>query len=336
MINEDRLAGVLLGTALGDALGLACEGMSPPAIARRFGRVHRFHLLGRTGYVSDDTEQAALLARAVIGAAHDAQADAAIVRRFRRSLIGWFWRLPFGIGLSTLRACLRMSVGVREPGVSSAGNGAAMRAPVLGALIAEPARRQQVGRAIARLTHTDPRGVDGALYTAEVTAHLVQGRSPQAAVDAALQVLTADETRAAVRRAIALAAEGTPMSEAATILGTTGFVVHTLGLATFGLLTASDDVIESLAAVVRAGGDTDTIAAITGAWLGARIGAANLPALVDNIAGGPFGPGHLRALAHAAAQGTTPPGFSVIGAWLRNLALYPVVLAHGFRRLVPI
>jgi ADP-ribosylglycohydrolase len=45
---EDRLAGTLLGTAVGDALGLATEGMSARAIARRFGRVQRYHLLGRT------------------------------------------------------------------------------------------------------------------------------------------------------------------------------------------------------------------------------------------------------------------------------------------------
>jgi ADP-ribosylglycohydrolase len=57
----DRITGTLLGTALGDALGLATEGMSARAISRRFGRVERFHLIGRTGFVSDDTEQAALV-----------------------------------------------------------------------------------------------------------------------------------------------------------------------------------------------------------------------------------------------------------------------------------
>ena len=28
-----------------------------------------------------------------------------------------------------------------------------------------------------------------------------------------------------------------------------------------------------------------------------------------------------------------PPAYSVVGAFARNLALYPVILAHGFRRL---
>jgi hypothetical protein len=65
---EDRIVGALLGTAVGDALGLAAEGMSARQIARRWGRLDRYRFLGRRGFVSDDTEQSAL--------------------------VGWFWRLP--------------------------------------------------------------------------------------------------------------------------------------------------------------------------------------------------------------------------------------------------
>jgi ADP-ribosylglycohydrolase len=63
---HDRLAGTLLGTALGDALGLPAEGMSARAIARRFGRMDRFRLLGRTGFVSDDAELSALIAQSLV------------------------------------------------------------------------------------------------------------------------------------------------------------------------------------------------------------------------------------------------------------------------------
>src|SRR5579871_3686551 len=84
---ESRLAGTLLGTALGDALGLPAEGMSARAIARRFGRIERFHLLGRTGFVSDDTEQAALVAQSLARHPDDAEA---CVSDFSRALLGWF------------------------------------------------------------------------------------------------------------------------------------------------------------------------------------------------------------------------------------------------------
>ena len=56
-VSVDGLAGTLLGTAPGVAPGLATEGISARAIARRFGSVDRFRLLGRTGFVSNDTEQ---------------------------------------------------------------------------------------------------------------------------------------------------------------------------------------------------------------------------------------------------------------------------------------
>ena len=120
MDAEARIAGVLLGTALGDALGLPCEGMSARRIARRFGRLDRFRLLGRTGYVSDDTEQSALLAQSL---ARNPQDPA---RAFRYSLLGWFGRLPWGVGLATVRACFKILLGLRRSGVRSAGNGAAM------------------------------------------------------------------------------------------------------------------------------------------------------------------------------------------------------------------
>ncbi|MEZ4465124.1 MAG: hypothetical protein R3F43_11670 [bacterium] len=53
--------------------------------------------------------------------------DAAVLRRFGGRRAGWFIRLPFGIGGATLRARLRLLVGLPS-GVHSAGNGAAMRA----------------------------------------------------------------------------------------------------------------------------------------------------------------------------------------------------------------
>ena len=153
-MSDDRIEGTLLGTAYGDALGLAVEGMSAKAIARRFGAVERFHLLGRKGFVSDDTEQSALVAQSL--ARHPDDLDAA-ARGFRLSLLGWFLRLPWGVGLATVRACVRIALGLRRSGVQSAGNGAAMRAAVIGAAIDDPAQRRAWSDRFAEVTHTDPR-----------------------------------------------------------------------------------------------------------------------------------------------------------------------------------
>lgn len=327
MTRDPKLAGTLLGTAVGDALGLAAEGMSAKRIARRWGRVDRYHLLGRTGYVSDDTEQAALVAQSLARHPDDAERCAAA---FRRSLVGWFWRLPWSIGLGTVRACLKATLGMRHSGVRSAGNGASMRAAVVGAYFRDDAeKRRAFGEAIARVTHTDDRAVEGALYVAEVAAACARGATPAAATEESLEVVTHPQLREALKRAAEKPRE------------TTGFVVHTVAFARWCFVRHGDDPLQALSETVAAGGDTDTIGAIVGAWLGARHGDGGLPAeLVANLNEGPFGRSHLGALADCLAalrDGSTPPvpRFSPARAMLRNFAFWPVILAHALRRILP-
>jgi ADP-ribosylglycohydrolase len=311
---EERLARVLLGTAVGDALGLAAEGMSAGAIARRWGRLDRVRFLGRRGFVSDDTEQSALAAQALARHPDD---PGRFARAFRRSLVGWFWRLPWGIGMATVKACLKATVGLRS-GVRSAGNGAAMRAPVIGAYFHDrPAERRAFGEALARVTHTDERAVQGALFVAEVVA---------AGPVAARAAVTEPQLAAALERAAELAWKGASTAEAAALLGTSGFVLHTVPFAHFCHLRHG---AHALAEAVNAGGDTDTVGAIVGAWIGPA------PDLLDRLGGGPFGRRNLEALARALARREPPPRYSATLALLRNLALYPVVLGHGLRRLLP-
>jgi ADP-ribosyl-[dinitrogen reductase] hydrolase len=312
---ESRLAAVLLGTAVGDALGLAAEGMKAAAIARRWGRLDRYRLLGRTGFVSDDTEQTALAAQALALHPHDPDR---FVRAFRRSLVGWFWRLPWGVGMATIKACLKASIGLRS-GVRSAGNGAAMRAAIVGAYFHDrPGERRRFGEALARVTHTDERAVQGALFVAELAA---------AGPEAARALVVEPSLAAALDASVELARRGASTAEAAGRLGTSGFVVHTVPFALFCHLRHGET---ALLEAVNAGGDTDTIGAIVGAW------SPRVPGeLIDALGDGPFGRTHLRGLARALACGEPPPAWSWVRAMVRNLALYPVVLAHGFRRLIP-
>src|SRR5688572_27997189 len=267
--------------------------MSARAIARRFGTVDRFRLLGSMGFVSDDTEQSALVAQSIVRHPDDVEA---CVDDFRRALLGWFLRLPFGIGLATLRSCFRIAVGLRPTGVRSAGNGAAMRAAIVGvSLREETLRRRELAAALACVTHLDRRAVDGAVFAAEVAAHLSLGVLPEQAVAEAREVVTPGPLEDAIDRAAALARGGAPVAEAAAELGTTGFVVHTVPFATFVLLRNGEQPMTALSAAIGAGGDTDTIAALLGGWLGARHGTRWLPpALLAKIQDGPFGPSHLR------------------------------------------
>lgn len=334
---KNRLTGVLLGTALGDALGVPMEGMSGAAIARAFPRIDRFFMLGRTGIVSDDTEQSALVAQSLARGPRDV---AVSVRALRRALVGWFLRLPWGIGLGTLRACLRMCAGLERTGVPSAGNGAAMRAAIVGAFFHDDAAaRRTFSDEIARVTHTDARAVEGARFVAEVAALAMRSACEDAAgvdrhalLDEALCVVSEPSLRGALGKALALARSEAPLAEAARVIGTSGFVVHSVALAAFAFARYGDAPQEALVETIRAGGDTDSNAAIVGAWLGALHGARALPQpLMSRLHDGPFGPTHLRALAadlaHAArGQTEREARYSWALALARNVLLYPVVL----------
>lgn len=332
---EERVAGCLLGTALGDALGLPCEGMSARRIARRFGGVDRFRLLGATGYVSDDTEQSALVAQAI--ARHPTDAAAA-TRDFRRALLGWFLRGPWGIGFATLRASAKILFGFRNSGVRSAGCGAAMRSSVIGAIYAEDvAQRRTLAQAIAEVTHTDPRAVSAAVFAADAAAACArspEGRPPP--LDSEIAATDSVPLREALQRAASLARGQGGIEPAAREIGSSGFALHAVPFALFCFLRHRGSPLAAIRCAVEAGGDTDTIAAIVGAWSGALHGERGLPTeLVSRIQDGPFGPSHLRGLASAVAAGKPPPGWSPARALVRNALLAPVILLHGFRRLLP-
>ena len=184
----------------------------------------------------------------------------------------------------------------------------------------------------------------GALYVAEVAASCARtpvNSSPTERVAEARSVVEHPELGAAIDRAMELERRGASLREAAEACGTTGYVVPTVAFATFCFLRHGDDPMWALSEAISAGGDTDSIGAILGAWLGALHGEAGLPGdLIGRIHDGPFGPSHLRALAACLAalrdgRWEPVPRYSPAAALVRNLALCPVILGHGFRRLIP-
>ncbi|MEM9072189.1 MAG: ADP-ribosylglycohydrolase family protein [Myxococcota bacterium] len=331
----DRVLGALWGVAVGDAAGLPYEGLSAARVARSFRGLDRYWLFGRRGVVSDDTEQTALVAQALLRGSSDGECVALL----RRSLAGWFARLPFGVGGATARACVRMLWGAKETGIDSAGNGAAMRAGVLGIFVSnDESRRRTLGRSMARLTHRDVRAVEASLFVAELSAlavHASPAEARGALVERAASVLTHPELRSAIENALALGRKGAELSTAAQKLGTTGFCVHSMGLATYCFVRFGDAPADGIEAAIRAGGDTDTHAAIVGGWLGALHGASRLPtSLTTLLPRGPFGRAHLEDLAAALVRGGQAPRWSWPIAFARNVLLFPIILAHGLARLV--
>jgi ADP-ribosyl-[dinitrogen reductase] hydrolase len=301
-------------------------------------------LLGNIGFVSDDTEQSALVAQSLVRYPQDS--DGA-TQAFKLAMLGWFTRLPFGVGRATSLSCLKMLTGAKETGINSAGNGAAMRAAIIGVFYHDNQQyRLKIGKSIACTTHLDQRAIEGALFVAELAAAAYTNRNSHdpnrryRSFDSAISVVQESSLRQALDLARNLAQQQANIQTAAQKLGNSGFVNHSVALAAFAFLRWGDDTLVAIQWTIKAGGDTDSNAAIVGAWCGALHGEEGLPSqLIDKINDGPFGPSHLRKLARALGDikcGKSPAtvGYCWPIALGRNVVLIPIILSHTLLRLL--
>jgi ADP-ribosyl-[dinitrogen reductase] hydrolase len=349
--TADRWSGVLLGTAVGDALGLPAEGLSRRRARRLLARPWRHRLLGPFGLVSDDTEHTLLVAQALIRHPDDLER---FRRRLARGLRWWLLALPAGVGLATGRSILKLWLGIPpdRAGVWSAGNGAAMRAAPMGVLFqTDPQRRMAYVRASSRITHRDPRAETGAQAVAAVCAWcLHRGGAAPLSPDALADLLRTcgddSEWRERVTGLCAALAAGQSVAEYAAALGLErgvgGYVYHTVPVALFAWHRHYGDFAATLTAVLDCGGDTDTVGAIAGALAGAVVGEAGIPRpWLEGLRDWPRSVPLLRRvaerLAQVAADGRPRPPlrYCLAAVPVRNLLFLALVLGHGLRRLLP-
>lgn len=351
MDRGEAAVGCLLGTAVGDALGLACEGLSKRR-QHRFGfDLSRYSLVLGRGMCSDDTDHACMVAQALA-------ASAGTPRRFATSLAWrlrfWLAALPAGVGFATLRAILKLWLFVppQFSGVRSAGNGPAMRSPLLGVAFADnDALLVLHVSASTDITHTDPKATCGALAVAIAARASMRGETMEQYL-AALEGLArpfgeAGSELVALAKAAAASAAKRESTEAfaASIgcaRGVSGYTYHTVPVALHAWLAHRRDIEAALAAVIRCGGDTDTAAAITGAIVGAGVGRAGIRAVrLERLWDWPRGVTWMEraarnAIAAVDSRTRRPPLFLAPWSWLaRNAVFLCIVLAHGFRRLAP-
>lgn len=358
--NQEAAIGALLGTAVGDALGLPAENLSPGRLSRLFpGLVpgpgghtppsHTF-VFGR-GMVSDDTDHACLTAMAVAGSGGDQDRFASHLGWYLRF---WFAAIPAGVGMATARACIKLWLGFSpaSSGVFSAGNGPCMRAPLLGVLFADrPALLRTLIAITTRITHTDPKAEAAALAVA-LAAGQAAAFPGQASLSPVLAELRNDsrpafaELALLLERAAAHADTGKSTSEFAAELGLsrgiTGYAFHTVPCVIHAWVRHPADFSRAMTEVISCGGDTDTTAAILGGIVGSGVGQAGIPRhLLDGIADWPWTVERIRSTANMAFQGSSNGlGVAVPRLWwplifFRNLYFLALVLAHGFRRLLP-
>ena len=340
---SDAVAGAILGSAVGDALGLPYEALSKRRGVRLFGEPdrHRF-VLGR-GMVSDDTEHTCFVAESLC----DAPADPDLfARRLGRRLRWWLLGVPAGIGSATLRATLKLWVGFppARSGVFSAGNGPAMRSSVLGAAFDDLDALGRFVRASTLLTHTDPKAYDGAFAVALAAWSAKRGADTPAAYFA--QLRADGEFGELMKRVEASLAANEPTDVFADGIGcgrgVSGYVYHTVPVALHAWLSHPRDYRAAVTSVVRCGGDADTTAAIVGGIVGSGVGKGSIPAeWVAGLWEWPRSVGWMEQLADATTRAVSegnpvrPPRVVPLVGCVRNAVFFGVVLAHVGRRLLP-
>ena len=270
---RDVFAGVLLGTAVGDALGLPAENLSPGRIRRLWKGEWRMRCVFERGMISDDTEHTLMVAQALLEHPSDAAAfQRALGWRFR----WWFAALPGGVGLATAKACLKLWLGfpASKAAVKSAGSGPAMRSAIIGAYYADDGvRRREYALASSRLTHRGWQAETAALAVAECAALAATSRElPNASQVVAIlrELSTEDEWLAVLSRIEAGLANKKSVAqfviEMGLQAGVTGYTLHVVPVAIYAWLRHPGDFRTALIAALECGGDADGLERFLGRW----------------------------------------------------------------------
>jgi ADP-ribosyl-[dinitrogen reductase] hydrolase len=344
----ESLTGLLLGCAVGDALGLPAENMSPGRIRRRWKGDWRMRLVFGSGMFSDDTEHTLLVSQALLTQPKN---PGEFQRCLAWKLRWWFAGLPGGVGLATARACLKLWLGFppRKAGVRSAGAGPAMRSAIIGAFFWNNSeRRRAFAEASTEITHRSWQADAAALAVAECAAFALQPVfPPRDQILSRLRDLSSEREWNLIfdklERALAANASVPQFAEALGLSkGVSGYSLHVVPVAIYAWLRHPSDFHGALIQSLDCGGDTDTVGAIVGALAGACVGKAGIPSdWLNNIAEWPRSTRFIDSLgARLVEQSSSKTALGAIRYFWpailpRNLAFLLIVLAHGFRRLVP-
>ena len=301
-----RAYGALAGLALGDALGMPTQAMSPEQIRAVYGTITGLvdgdasqpYAPGMpAGSVTDDTEQALLIASLLVRGRGTSSGRVALdAGEFAHALLAWedsmIQRGSLDLlGPSTKAALERVRAGEDPLTVGGAGttNGAAMRVTPIGIAMptVDPEAFADAVWSSCQVTHARRQGFQSAaLVAAAVSFGIDAARSPSLDLRSLLWkalsyvdslpergAWTPDpDVVAATRRAMQLVANPASSSLECLVeqVGTSVASAQAIPMA-FALL-ARDPSPQALLDAANIGGDTDTIGAIAGAILGAALG----------------------------------------------------------------
>ncbi|AZF01431.1 ADP-ribosylglycohydrolase [Pseudomonas orientalis] len=314
MTAEIRALGAFYGLALGDALGMPTQSLSREQVRQRFGAITTLEDAGPhqpiapdmpAGSITDDTEQAILVGELLVEGRGMIEPGV-----LARRLIDWEAAMRAKgsqdlLGPSTKRAIDMILAGhtPEESGRYGTTNGAAMRITPVGiaADVSDPARFIQAVIQACQVTHNTSLGIASAAAVAAVVSAGINGVDLGEALNIGTQVAQQAEhhghwvaggrmsTRISWARTLSVGSGDTALfTDLLYELIGTSVASQESVVVSFALAqqVASGDMnaFEALCLAASLGGDTDTIAAILGAMLGACLGMQCWPGpLIEQV-----------------------------------------------------
>jgi ADP-ribosyl-[dinitrogen reductase] hydrolase len=274
-VRPERVAGALVGLAVGDALGAPLEFKPRLSVRRTYPDGLREMIAShnwRKGQYTDDTEMALLIADSLLENVGLRPAD--IAKRFHK----WA-KSAKDVGIQT-RAVVNANGYLHSPeGVArshyqahpnnSAGNGAVMRcAPVALFWLRNLPMLLGDSRRSARLTHGDPKAQSSCvILNSCIREAILHGIRDARSI--AMHYLTPFEQKDWGRLM-------TIESMNEDQIKSSGYTVHTIEAAFWSFLT-TDSFEEAVVRAANLGDDADTVAAVTGALAGSFYGYDSIP-----------------------------------------------------------
>ena len=279
---------------MGDALGAPYEGLwshSIPDEAMLLAGFAEFEGYP-PGQFTDDTQLSVATVEAIVKAGDVVPAE--IARSIAR-----LWRNDSVIGPGG--ACTQAAHRFLKTGdwtscgapVGQAGNGTAtaMRTAVLGLFfLRDHERLPELVADVSRITHQDPRSVAGGVAIAKAAHLLATSDNLDGFCEEIAQAIETHEPTFAgmvrglpglivephltVAKTIASSGKNRPEFDMPII---TPFVIPTVLAALWCVLRYPDSWSAAVASAIRLGGDVDTLGAIVGALMGAKLGVAAIP-----------------------------------------------------------
>lgn len=302
----DRFEGALLGTCVGDALGMPVEGWDPSEIHARFGALTDMQeaRLGRGTY-TDDTEMMIALAESLIKSRRLDPGDLA-----QSFIQNHHPNRGYGAGSTQVLALLRKGTPWTRAALNvfpggSYGNGCAMRVAPLGLFYwKKTAALKEAAYGQSQVTHAHPLAQEGSYLQTLAVARLVNlekealhpaGFLAQLCQKISLQAVSFLKAYEVIE---GLLAQKPKEEEVIDRLGHDSRVIRSQPTALYAFLSHPQSFEEALVYAVSLGGDADTIAAMTGALAGAYHGARAIPRRwLEALENGEKGRDYIRDLA---------------------------------------